>query len=265
MILRTLACLLLVAWLPFVSQGADAGPDAGAAPVVAAAADLRFALDEMVARFRADTGKEIRASYGSSGEFTFQIEQGAPFELFLSADESYVFRLADAGLTRDRGTLYAVGRLAIFAPRGSALRVDAELRDLRAALAEGRIVKFAIANPDHAPYGRAAREVLQRKALWDAIQPLLVLGENASQAAQFASAGSAQGGLIPWSLAIAPAVAALGESALVPDSLHEPLRQRMVLLKGAGKDASAFYDWLQQPAARAILERFGFALPSDPP
>jgi len=262
---RALACLLLAGLLPPGSRAAGPNPAAGASPIVAAAADVRFALDEIVARFQAETRKNIRISYGSSGELTRQIEQGAPFEMFLAADESYVFRLADAGRTRDRGTLYAIGRLAIFVPRGSALRADAELRDLRAALAEGRIVRFAIANPEHAPYGRAAEQVLRSQGLWEPLQPFLVLGENASQAAQFASAGPAQGGLIPWSLALAPAVSALGESALLPEAMHEPLRQRMVLLKSAGKDASAFYAYLQQPAARDILKRFGFLLPDETP
>ena len=237
---------------------------AGEAPAIAAAADLKYALAEAAQAFEKDSGRAVRVSFGSSGNFTQQIEQGAPFELFLSADEAYVQRLAEKGLTVDRGTLYAVGRIVLFVPQGSPLQPDASLADLRAALSDGRLKRFAIANPEHAPYGRAARAVLRQAGLWDALQPRLVLGENAAQATQFAAAGSSQGGIVPLSLSRAPEVAKLGRFALLPAEWHagEPLRQRMVLTRKAGDTARAFYAWLQQPAARAILERHGFALPA---
>jgi molybdate transport system substrate-binding protein len=142
-------------------------------------------------------------------------------------------------------------------------RVDGNLADLALALKDGRVQKFAIANPEHAPYGRAARAALLHTGLWEAIEPKLVLGENVSQATQFATSGSAQGGLIPLSLATAPAVADAGTFALVPESWHPPLRQRMVLLKGAGDTAKAFYVYMQSPAARVILKRYGFVLPGE--
>jgi molybdate transport system substrate-binding protein len=232
-------------------------------PTVAAAADLRFALEEVAARFRSDTGREVRLSFGSSGNFARQIEQGAPFELFLSADEGYVYRLADAGKTEDGGTLYAIGRVVLFAPAGSPLEPDVHLDGLRAALAGGRVRRFAIANPEHAPYGRAAREALVHAGLWDAVQPHLVLGENAAQAAQFATSGSAEGGIIPLSLANAPALRDRGRAVLIPAQWHAPLRQRVALLKGAGETARAFYAYLQRPAAREVLRRFGFVLPEE--
>lgn len=247
--------LLFLAWL----QPAYAAR----VPVVAAAADLKFALEEVAARFRAESGKQVKLAFGSSGNFARQIEQGAPFELFLSADEAFVRRLTEGGRTVDDGVLYAVGRIVLFVPHGSPLKVDPAMRDLRAALADGRVRRFAIANPEHAPYGRAAREALQHAGIWDAVQPRLVLGENAAQAAQFATSGSAQGGIIPLSLAGAPAVAALGSFALIPAQAHAPLRQRMVLLGGAGETARALYAYLQQPQARAILRRFGFVLPGE--
>ena len=231
-------------------------------PAIAAAADLKFALSEIAERFAADTGKQVKLSFGSSGNFARQIEQGAPFQLFLSADESYVVRLADQGLTLDEGTLYAIGRIVIFAPTGSPVQADAELKDLRAGLADGRLKRLAIANPDHAPYGRAAREALEQAGLWQQAVPLLVLGENASQAAQFATSGSAQAGIIPYSLALAPAVATRGSYALLPEDWHRPLRQRMVLLQGAGDTAQRFREFLQQPEARKILARYGFMLPA---
>lgn len=234
-------------------------------PPIAAAADLKFVLAEVAQVFEKETGHRLKLSFGSSGNFTHQIEQGAPFELFLSADENYIFRLADKGLATDRGVLYAIGRLVLFAPQGSSLKVDAELQDLRAALADGRFMRFAIANPEHAPYGRAARAALQHAGLWEAIQPKLVLGENASQAMQFAAAGSSQGGIVPLSLSKAPEIAKLGQFATIPAAWHaaEPLRQRMALLKPAGNTARAFYAYLQQPAARKILRRYGFLLPGE--
>ena len=234
---------------------------AGEAPVVAAASNLQFALERIAAGFEAETGQSVRLSFGSSGNLTRQIRQGAPFELFLAADESYVRTLARAGLTRGEGSLYAVGRLVLFVPEGSPLAPDGSLDDLARALDEGRVRRFAIANPEHAPYGDRAREALHHKGLWDAIEPKLVVGENVSQAAQFAASGSAEGGIIPLSLALAPNVAARGEHAPIPEAWHSPLRQRMVLLEGAGPVAGAFYDYLQAPAARAIFDRYGYVLP----
>ena len=233
------------------------------APTVAAASDLKFALEEIASRFQQDTRKEVRLNFGSSGNFTTQLLQGAPFEMFLSADEGFVFQLADAGRTLDRGTLYAEGRIVLFAPKGSTLKPDAQFADLRAALSEGRIQRFAIANPEHAPYGRAAEQALKGQGLWDTIKPKLVLGENVSQAAQFASSGSAQGGIFAYSLALAPAVGGLGSYALIPAEWHAPLRQRMVLMKNAGETAKAFYAYLQAPAARLMLRKYGFLLPGE--
>jgi molybdate transport system substrate-binding protein len=232
-------------------------------PPIAAAADLKFALAEIAERFQQQTGEKVRLSFGSSGNFTHQLEQGAPFQLFLSADEQFIFQLADKGLTRDRGVLYAIGRLVLFAPHGSPLRIDAGLEGLAAALAEGRVRRFAIANPEHAPYGRAARAALRHVGLWAAIEKRLVFGENAAQAMQFAASGSSQGGIVPLSLSKAPEIARLGTFTLIPAEWHaqEPLRQRMVLLKSAGTTARAFFDYLQQPAAREILMRHGFLLP----
>lgn len=238
---------------------------AAEAPPIAAAADLKFALTEVAEQFRKDAGQDVRITYGSSGTFTTQLEHGAPFEMFLSADENFVFQLADKGLTRDRGALYAIGRVVLFAPHGSALKVDGELKDLKAALADGRLQRFAIANPDHAPYGRAARAALRYAGLWQGILPRLVLGENAGQAMQFAASGSSQGGIVPLSLSKAPEVARLGSFALIPAEWHagEPLKQRMVLLKNAGDAAAAFHHYLQTPTARAILIRYGFVLPGE--
>ena len=228
---------------------------------VAAASDLKFALDEIAAELQSTTPLRLRLTYGASGVLFTQINQGAPFDLFLSADESLVFQLADRGMTRDRGAHYATGRLALFVPNGSTLKADAALDDLTRAVNDGRIRRFAIANPEHAPYGRAAREVLIAMNLWDAISQKLVLGENVAQAAQFAVSGSAHGGRIGHSLALAPTFAQRGSFVVVPESLHPGLRQRMVLTKRAGANAETLYKSLQGAAARAILVKYGFTLP----
>ncbi|MDO9499638.1 molybdate ABC transporter substrate-binding protein [Falsiroseomonas sp.] len=232
-------------------------------PLIAGAADLQFAIAEIAATFRADTGQEVRLAMGSSGNITRQIEQGSPVELFLSADEAFVFRLAEAGLTRDRGTLYAIGRIVLFTPPGSPIATTGGLEAVRAALEAGRITRFAIANPEHAPYGRAAQQALRASGLWQGIGPRLVLGENVAQAAQFALAGGSQGGIVAYSLVLAPALQGRGAYTLLPETLHEPLRQRMVLLRRAGPVATAFYDYMKQPAAREIMRRYGFALPGE--
>ena len=235
---------------------------AQALTTVAAASDLKFALEAVAADFERQTGMRLRLVFGSSGQFFTQIRQGAPFHLFMSADEDFVFRLADEGRTVDRGRVYGTGRIGLFVPHGSPLRADGSLKDLAAALSDGRLQRLAIANPAHAPYGARAREALVHAGLWNAIEPRLVMGENISQAAQFASTGAAQGGLIAQSLALAPALAALGRFDLIPAQVHQPLVQRMVLLKGAPPAARAFYEHLSQVQAQQVLQRFGFAPPT---
>jgi molybdate transport system substrate-binding protein len=257
---RALFALLVLALGAWLGAGDSCAAEA---PYVAAAADLKFALTEIAEAFARATGRQVKLSFGSSGNFARQIPQGAPFELFFSADEDYVLRLAQSGYALDRGVLYALGRIAVFVPHGSAVKADAELTDVAAAVNDGRITRFAIANPEHAPYGRAAREALQHAGIWERLQGRLVLGENASQAAQFATSGSAEGGIIPLSLAMAPALAAEGSYAVIPADWHKPLRQRMALLRGAGATARRFYEFVQQPRARAILDRYGFVLPPD--
>ena len=232
-------------------------------PTVAAASDLRFALPEVAAQFTAETGESVRFSFGSSGNLRRQIAQGAPFALFLSADDEYVLALAQEGHALDEGVRYAEGRLALLVPHGSPLRADGTLQELAQALKDGRLRHLAIANPDHAPYGKRAQEALQHAGLWEPLQPHLVLGENVAQTAQFALTGSAQAGLVAYSLALAPAVAAQADYDLIPAAWPLPLHQRMVLIRGAGPTAHQFFAYLQTPAARALLRRNGFALPGE--
>lgn len=253
----------VVRWLAAAAAALLAAPAHAEPPLVAAASDLKFAMEEIAAAYRRETGRELRLVFGSSGNFYQQIRRSAPFELYMSADEDYVLRLAADGLAADRGALYAIGRIALIAPHGSSLAVDGRLEGLRRALAAGRIARFAIANPEHAPYGRRAEEALKRAGVWEAIRPRLIFGENVSQAAQYATSGSAEGGIIAFSLAIAPPVSNLGAVALIPADWHQPLRQRMVLLRNAGEGARQFYAHLQGPEARQVFRRYGFLLPGE--
>ena len=229
---------------------------------IAAAADLKFALEEIALAFEHETRQQVALSFGSSGTFATQISNGAPFQMFLSADENYVLMLHKQQLTIDQGVLYALGRIAVIAPKDSILSVDGELKGLAELVKSNRLKRFAIANPEHAPYGQRAQEALQHAGLWDGVRPYLVYGENVSQAAQFALGGSAEGGIIALSLAKSPQMQNLAQYALIPAEWHSPLKQRMVLLKNAGATAKAFYLYLQQPSARAVLARYGFTLPT---
>jgi len=231
-------------------------------PVIAAAANLSGALPEIAEAFTRGQGRRVEMVFGASGTLTRQILDGAPFEVFLSADEAFASRLVSAGLTRGPGVVYALGRLAIFAPTGSPLAVDGGLAGVRAWMDSGEPGRFAIASPDVAPYGRAAREVLVSAGLWADLEPRLVFGENITQAAQFAATGNAVGGLVAYSLVLAPGLADRGTFAVVPDDRHAPLPQRMVVLRSAGPVATAFFDYVQGDEARAILEQHGYGVPA---
>ncbi|WP_240538645.1 molybdate ABC transporter substrate-binding protein [Halomonas sp. SH5A2] len=249
---------LWLAWLLLFAMPASAGT-----ATVAAASDLQFALTEAAERFERDTGHTLRLNFGSSGNFRRQIAQGAPFELFLSADERYVEALYHEGHTRDEGVIYAIGRLVWLQRVGQEAPLgDTPLAGVERALArhaEGGRPRIALANPEHAPYGVAAKQALNHMGLWDPTKPLRVLGENVSQAAQFALSDDAQGGLVAYSLALAPPLAERSEYVLVPENWHEPLRQRMVLTRQAGDASEAFYTWLQQAEGRAIFQHYGFS------
>jgi molybdate transport system substrate-binding protein len=226
--------------------------------LVAVAASVQGAMEDIAPAWMRSTGHRVRITYGSSGNFVRQIQQGLPVELFLSADEAFALKLADAGLTRDRGVIYASGRLALLVARESAIGLDPQLQGLKSAWPTVR--KFAIANPELAPYGKAAREVLQTVGLWEPVVPKLVLGENIAQATQFVATGAAQAGITALSLVTGNRAPGLDRYIGLPDNLHAPLRQRMVLLAQAGSAATAFYEYLQSSPAKALLRRHGFAV-----
>jgi molybdate transport system substrate-binding protein len=237
-----------------------------AAPVklrIAAASDLKFALTALCQTYTQTTGQAVDLQFGSSGNLARQITQGLPLDIFMSADEALVFSLFDGGFASNKGALYATGRIALLLPKNSALQLpksEAEARQLLTAQLQ-TVRKFAIANPEHAPYGRAAKEALQNLGLWEQLQPKLVLGDNISQATQFVTSGAAQAGITALSLALAPEVAAQsGAYWLLPASLHTPLKQRMVLLKSAQPAAKALFEYLQTPAAKAVLGKYGFSV-----
>ena len=227
-------------------------------PLVAAAASLRHALPELV-RAWAQTGRiPPEVSFGSSGNLYRQIAQGAPFDIFLSADEEQALKLARAGRTDGEGTIYAVGRLTLLVPLHSRLALDPSLADLGHAIDDGRLRRFAIANPAHAPYGRAAREALVRSELWPRLGDRLLLAENAAQAVQFALTRGADGGIVPHALALTEHVSGRTRHVLLDASMHRPILHRMVLLVHAHAEARALFEFLAGPAARRVFERFGF-------
>ena len=248
--------------LAFMLAGAAVA--AGEPPVVAAAASLRHVFPVLMRAWSAAGGGPPEVSFGSSGNLYRQISQGAPFDLFLSADEEQALKLVRAGRTEGRGTVYGTGRLVLLVPRHSRLAPDASLEDLGRAIGEGRLRRLAIANPAHAPYGRAAREALVRAGLWARLSEKghLLLAENAAQAVQFALTRGVDGGLAPHALALAERISRKARHALIDASMHSPITQRMVLLPRAGDEARALYRFLAGPEVRPVFERFGLAVPA---
>jgi molybdate transport system substrate-binding protein len=227
---------------------------------IAAAADLKFAMDELSVKFESKTGIKVDVASGSSGNFFSQIQNGAPFDLFFSADIEYPRKLAAAGFAEPE-TLqkYALGRIVIWAPTGTKLDVTKQGWN---ALLDASATKIAIANPEHAPYGRAAVAALKKAGIYDQVKTKLVYGENISQAAQFVQSGNAQAGIIALSLAISSGMKE-GRTWRIPEEMYPPLEQGAVVLKSAkNKDAArAFLDFVKSPPGREILEKHGFAIP----
>jgi molybdate transport system substrate-binding protein len=249
----------VLVWL--VAIGLSGMPRHAAAQslTIAAASDLQSALPAIASQFEKDTGQKVTLTFGSSGNFFAQIQNGAPFDVFLSADIAYPARLERSGLA-DRGSLYeyARGRLVVWTRRDSGIDVARGLQ----ALADARVRRIAIANPDHAPYGRAAVAALQATGLYDRVRAKLVLGENISQAAQFAESGSADAGIIALALARSPTLERAGVYVELPDSLHPPIQQAAIVVASSRQKplARQFVDALKKPDAVRILQAFGFAV-----
>ena len=258
LVLRSfIACLLLCRISAPSARAADRELN------VAAAADLSSALEEVANNYQKHAGVTVKLSFGASGALTQQIQNGAPFDVFFSADMDYPRQLIAAG-EADSATLfrYAVGRLVLWVPKDSPLDVEHKGIDV---LLDPSVNKISIANPQHAPYGRAAAAVLKHYGLYDKLSDRLVLGENISQAAQFVESGNAQAGFVALAHATAPAMQGKGKYWMVPADAYPPLDQGVVVISHSPhkQDAMAFLDYVKTPEATAILQRYGFSLPDQ--
>ena len=228
---------------------------------IAAASDLNFAFREIATEYENTTGNHVRLTLGSSGNFFAQIQNGAPFDLYFSADIAYPRNLEEAGLTVP-GSLYqyAVGRIVLWTGHESRIDVTKGFEALR----EPTIRKIAIANPKHAPYGRAAVAAMEYFKVYDQVKDRLILGENISQAAQFIESGACDVGIIALSLAVAPAMKSKGTYWEVPADAHLPLEQGAVILKSSKNQEAArqFLEFIKGPNGQEIMKRYGFIVPS---
>jgi molybdate transport system substrate-binding protein len=227
---------------------------------VAAASDLTFAFKDVVAGFEQQTGNNVRLTYGSSGNFFSQIQNGAPFDLFFSADVNFPRKLEAAGLT-EPGSLYeyAKGEIVIWVPNASKLDLSKGL----AVLLDPSVRKIAIANPLHAPYGAAAVAAMKHAGIYDRVKGKFVQGENISQTAQFVHSGNAEVGIV--ALSLAPAMKSDGRYVVIPPEDYPPLIQAAVILKSSReKDvANQFLKFLKEPKTVALMQRYGFVVPED--
>jgi len=244
-----LVIVLLLLQVPTVSAGQL---------TIAAASDLRFAMDELIVAFRqAHPADMADVVYGSSGNFNAQIRQGAPYDLYFSADIAYAQDLARDGFAASQVQRYALGRLVLWSrqPDTPALSL--------ASLVEPRFTRIAIANPQHAPYGMRAVEALRAAGVWERVEAKLVYGENIAQTAQFVQSGAAQIGIIALGLALSPELLKAGSYSLLPETLHEALEQGFIITSRARDNvlAAEFAAYMVSAEARAVLDRYGFSLP----
>jgi molybdate transport system substrate-binding protein len=226
---------------------------------IAAAADLKFAMDEIVVKFkRENPGNDVEVIYGSSGKFHTQIQQGAPYDLYFSADIAFPRELVKNGFATSEVVPYALGRIVLWSATMNANQMTLE------SLTDVNIKHIAIANPKHAPYGKRAEEALRASGLWDQLESKLVYGENIAHTAQFVQTGNAQVGIIALSLAVNPELANQGGYWLIPDTLHAPLEQGFVITKHAEGNTLArkFAVTMRSSATRAIMSKYGFVLPN---
>jgi len=229
---------------------------------VAAAADLQFAMQEVGTRFQQESGKTVKLIYGSSGNFAQQLQNGAPFDMFFSANLDYPRQLEAAGLTVP-GTFYqyAIGKIVVWVPNDSKLDLSSGLK----ALLNPSIKKIAIANPQHAPYGKAAVAAMQKENIYDQVKDKFVLGENISQTASFVASGSAEVGIIALSLALSPNMKDKGRYAEVDAGDYPAIEQACVIMRSSkNKDiAQQFLKFIQSPPIRELFKKYGFAIPNQ--
>ena len=258
--IRTLCLILSAGLLAGIGDAILAGETFADEIAVAAASDLNFAIKDLIGEYEKATGNHVKLSLGSSGNFFAQIQNGAPFDLYFSADIGYPKKLEEAGLTVP-GSLYryAVGRIVLWTNRSSQRDVAKGLEILR----DPAIKKIAIANPKHAPYGRAAVAAMQHFKVYDEAKDRLVLGENISQAAQFIESGACDIGVIALSLALAPTMKSAGTYWEIPSEAHPPLEQGAAILKSSKQQRTAqqFLEFMQSAQGQEIMRRYGFTLP----
>ena len=227
---------------------------------IAAAADLKFAMDEIVASFKQTNAEDdVEVIYGSSGKFHTQIRQGAPYDLYFSADIAFPRALGQAGLAASEVKPYAFGRIVLWSAGMDASKMTLE------SLLDEKVTRIAIANPRHAPYGKRAEEALRAARLWEKVEPKLVYGENIAHTAQFVQSGNAQVGIIALALAVNPELSGKGGYWLISDELHEPLEQGFIITKRAAGNvlAQRFADYMGSNPARAVMRKYGFVLPGE--
>jgi molybdate transport system substrate-binding protein len=250
----------------FLSSSAGAQGNVGKDLRVAAASDLNTAIDRLASAFEKQAGIHVTVSLGSSGNFFAQIQNGAPFDVFLSGDKGYPEKLEQAGKTEGTLVPYARGRLVLWMPRSSSLQLTAKgqvLEDNLDALSGPSVHKIAIANPEHAPYGRAAVAALTHFGVYDQLKPKLVLGENISQTAQFVQSGNADVAFLSLSLAASGAMRE-GHWVLMPDASYPPIEQAGIVVKSSHNKLQArrFLEFLVSPEGQTILRDFGFGAPT---
>jgi molybdate transport system substrate-binding protein len=226
---------------------------------VVVAANMKPAMDEIYQQYKMAGGQDLRIIYGASGNFARQIQQGAPFHLFVSADESFPMALHRQGLTVDEGKVYAIGRLALIAHKSRKMKLSLNPTELKKVIEDTN--KIAIAKPDTAPYGKAAIDFFNSLGVYESAKSKIVFGENISSATMFVTSGSAGIGLTAYSLAKSKEVMQSTDHLLIPDTLHEPIKQRMVLLKSPPKSIMDFYTHLQGAKTKDILRAHGYSTP----
>jgi len=251
-------CLLGLLLASLLSSFSDAHAQA---VTVAVASNLKPAFEEIYRGFRQaqPQSKSVRIVYGSSGNLASQMKQGAPYDLFISADESYPLKLVEAGLTRDRGVVYAAGHLALITNSAAGFVLSSDPERMKALLRVSK--KIAIANPDLAPYGRASVQYLQAIKLWGELQEKLIYAENISIAAVYVSTGAVKVGITALSLAKSPELSSTIQYIALPNDFYAPILQRMVLKRDPAPTAIALYDYLQSAVARQILVNNGYSIP----
>lgn len=228
-------------------------------PRVAVASNMFHAMSEVAQLFKSDTGHKIRLTMGSSGNFTHQIVQGAPFDIFLSADRKYLAQLKSAGVPLVDEKHFARGRISLFIPSDSSLSEASTLDNALKDLFHGKYTRLVIANPEHAPYGLAARQALQTAGLWVIEKKRFLIAENAAQAGQLSLSGSVDAGIIPASFEHLSQFKGQGRFFPIPDSWHEPLQQYLILLNGTSESAVSLFNYLDTDKSRNVIRRYGYS------